>query len=236
MSNGGMAALDLAAGYLTADPNRRAALVTTGDRFCLPGFDRWRSDLGTVYADGGSALVLSSQGGFARLRSLVTIGDASLEQMSRSGAGFHPAPPADEWPVDVDIRRRAFVAATGLDSVLDRIDAGQRDVIKQVSSEAETDLAEIDWFVLPNLGRSRLKEHFLDKFPIDPERTTWAWGRRVGHLGAGDQIAGLGYLVDSGLARTGQRIMLAGVGAGFSWSCAVLEITGAPPARPAGSS
>jgi 3-oxoacyl-[acyl-carrier-protein] synthase-3 len=236
MSNGGMAALDLAAGYLTADPARRAALVTTGDRFCRPGFDRWRSDLGTVYADGGTALVLSNQGGFARLHSLVTIGDASLEQMARGDTAFHPAPPVDEWPVDVDVRRRAFVAASGLDSVLDRIDSGQREAIKRVSSEAEVDLADIDWFVLPNLGRSRLNEHFLHKFPIEPERTTWAWGRRVGHLGAGDQIAGLGYLADSGLVRTGQRIMLAGVGAGFSWSCAVLEITGTPPARPAGSS
>src|SRR5580692_2273757 len=55
MSNGGMAAMELAASYLTAAPARRHALITTGDRFCLPGFDRWRSDPGTICGDGGTA-------------------------------------------------------------------------------------------------------------------------------------------------------------------------------------
>jgi len=230
MSNGGMAALDLAAAYLTADPARRAALVTTGDRFCLPGFDRWRSDLGTVYGDGGTAAVLSTQDGYLQVHSLTTIGDASLEPMARGRAPFHPAPPVDSWPVDVDSRRKEYVSGAGLDTVLDRIDAGQRDAVKQATSEAGTDLGDIDWFVLPHLGRARLNEHFLHKFPIDPERTTWAWGRRIGHLGAGDQIAGLGHLTASGLLRPGQRCLLAGVGAGFSWSCAVVEMIDEPPA------
>ncbi|MEJ3750555.1 ketoacyl-ACP synthase III family protein [Actinomycetes bacterium KLBMP 9797] len=228
MSNGGLAALELAAAYLTADPARTHALVTTGDRFCPPGFDRWRSDVGTVYADGGTALVLSSRRGFARLDSLATVSDPSLEGMQRGGDPFGDAPMSARSPVDVEAMRKAFVATHGLDTVLDRIDAGQREAVKRALSEAGVELADIDRFVLPNLGRARLNAYFLDKLPIDPDRTTWSWGRRVGHLGAGDQIAGLAHLVADGGLHPGQRCLLAGVGAGFTWTCAVVQLLRRP--------
>lgn len=228
MSNGGMAALELAAGYLTADRGRDQALVTTGDRFCLPGYDRWRSDPGTVCGDGGTAAVLSTRDGYARLRSLTTVSDSSLEKMGRGEDPFGDAPFSVRQPIDLDAYRETMVAEIGLDGVLDRIDAGQRETFKQALADAETELNEIDRFVLPTLGRGRLKAHFLDPFDIDPERTTWFYGSRIGHLGAGDQIAGLGHLMDSGELRPGQRCLLAGVGAGFSWSAAVVEMLRSP--------
>ncbi|WP_216215930.1 ketoacyl-ACP synthase III family protein [Amycolatopsis aidingensis] len=229
MSNGGMAALELAGAYLSADPAAGKALVTTGDRFSLPGIDRWRSDPGTVLADGGTAAVLSTQDGFARIRSLVTVSDPSLEQMQRGDDPFGLVPLGARRPIDVESHRRSFVSSTGLDTVLDRIQAGQREAVKRALSESEAELADIDRFVLPNLGRGRLDEHFLNMFDIDVDATTWSWGRGIGHLGAGDQIAGLGWLGESGGLRPGQLCLLAGVGAGFSWSCGVVEITAPPP-------
>ncbi|WBB81517.1 ketoacyl-ACP synthase III family protein [Micromonospora sp. WMMD882] len=234
MSNGGLCALDLAVGYLLADPERTSALVTTGDRFCAPAFDRWRSDPGTVFGDAGTAVVVSRRPGFARLRSIVTVADAGLEQMQRGVDGFGPAPASVRATVDVETLRQDFVRASGLDGILDRIDRGQSEAIERALADAGTKLDDVDWFVLPNLGRGRLNAHFFQKFAIDPDRTTWSWGRQVGHLGAGDQIAGLGQLADSGVLQPGQRVLLAGVGAGFTWSCAVVEMLRRPPttARP----
>ncbi|WP_020673766.1 ketoacyl-ACP synthase III family protein [Amycolatopsis nigrescens] len=232
MSNGGLAALELAAGYLLADPAHNQALVTTGDRFCAPGIDRWRSDPGTVLADGGTAAVLSTRDGFARLRSLATVSDPSLERMQRGNARFGDAPYSSGEPVDVDAHRRGFVSETGLDTVLDRFEAGQRAAVKQALSDAGLELGEIDWFVLPNLGKPRLDEQFLRKFEVDLDRTTWSWGHRVGHLGAGDQIAGFGHLADSGALLPGQRCLLVSVGAGFTWSCAVVEMLRRPESVP----
>src|SRR5688500_15695257 len=40
LSNGGMAAIELAASYLRADASRRAALITTADKFCRPWINR----------------------------------------------------------------------------------------------------------------------------------------------------------------------------------------------------
>lgn len=228
MSNGGMAALELAAAYLAASPARQFALVTTGDRFCGPGYDRWHSDLGTICGDGGTAAVLSSRSGYARLLSLASVSDSSLEKMNRGNDPVGDAPFSVRKPIDLEAHRSDFVSEVGLDTVMDRIDAGQRETLKMALSEAETDFADLSWFVLPSMGRGRLKAHFLDPLNIDLDKTTWEWGRHIGHLGAGDQIAGLGHLADTGRLRPGQRCLLAGVGAGFCWSAAVVEMVKEP--------
>ena len=228
MSNGGMAALDIAAGYLRGTPGCTEVLVTTGDRFCLPGFDRWHSDAGTAYGDGGTAVVLSRRGGFARVRSLVTHADPGLERMHRGNDPFGEAPFSVRQPLDLEPPRRDFTAAEGLDAVLGRIDAGQHEAFKRCLSQAGVEQQDVDWFVLPHLGRPRINAHFLSPLGIAPERTTWSWGRRIGHLGAGDQFAGLGHLLESGAAQPGQLCLLMGVGAGFTWSCAVVEVLRRP--------
>lgn len=228
MSNGGMAALELAAGHLLAGPGRSTALVTTGDRFCPPGFDRWTTDQGTIYADGGTALVLSTEGGFARLLALATVSDPVLEGMQRGRNPFGAAPLEHGAPIDVESARRAFVSEHGLDDVLRRIDAGQAEVVDLVLDEAGLKLDDLSRFVLPNLGRARMKAHFFDRFGIAPQATTWEWGRGVGHLGAGDQCAGLHHLVVSGGLAPGERCLLVGVGAGFTWSAAVVELLHRP--------
>lgn len=228
MSNGGMAALELAASYLVADDTRSNALITTGDRFCLPGYDRWRSDPGTICGDGGTAAVVSKWGGFARLCSLVTLSDSSLEKMSRGTDPFGVAPFSVRKPIDSGGQREEFVAEMGLDFVMEHIDTGQREAVDRALTDADAKLSEIDWFVSPSLGRSRIKAHFLDPLGIDLERTTWSWGRHVGHLGAGDQIAGLHHLAATGELDGGERCLLLGVGAGFSWSAAVVDILERP--------
>ena len=77
-------------------------------------------------------------------------------------------------------------------------------------------------------GRRRLESSFIRPLGLDLDRTTWSWSRSVGHLGAGDQFAGLDHLVATGALAAGQRVLLLGVGAGFSWSAVVLEVLAEP--------
>ena len=51
-------------------------------------------------------------------------------------------------------------------------------------------------------------------------------------MGAADQIIGLGNIVGSGQAGPGDHVLLVGIGAGFSWTAAVIEF--AANARPGG--
>jgi 3-oxoacyl-[acyl-carrier-protein] synthase-3 len=228
VSNGGMANLEVAHAYLAADRTRSAALLTTGDKFCPPGFDRWRSDPGTVYADGGTALVLSRRGGFARIRSLVSISEPDLEGMHRGDDPFSPAPLRHRPTVDLEACKRAFLARNGSAYAVARVSAGHRQVVKQTLAEADLDLADITRFVLPHQGRRRLQAGYFGKFRIDPAMTTWPWSRHIGHLGAGDPFAGFDHLVSTGTVGPGDRCLLLSVGAGFTWSGAVVELLDRP--------
>ncbi len=228
MSNGGMAALELAAGYLSR-PGRPAALVTAADRFAAPTFDRWASDPGTCYADGAAALVLSRQGGFARLSSLVSVSDPELEGMHRGDDPFGPAPLSTRPVIDLGACQKAFMAARGAAWATARISAGRAAALDQALDAAGARLSEIRWFVLPHLGQRRLSAGYILGLGLDPARTTAQWSRGIGHLGPADQMAGLSHLCRAGLLQPGDWCVLLGVGAGFTWSCAVLEILSVPP-------
>jgi 3-oxoacyl-[acyl-carrier-protein] synthase-3 len=222
-SNGSLAALELAAAYVLSHPQRRHAIVTTGDRFARPGFDRWNTDPGTVFGDGGTAAVLSTQPGIVRVLSLVSYSDPTLEQAGRGDDPFGPAPFHARRPIDLEVYRNQLLGRLGLSAVVDRLEAGQHKAFGQAIADAGVRRSDIEWFVLPNLGYGKLKAQFYDPLEIPPERTAWHWGSGVGHLGAGDQIAGLAELVDSGSLRPGQRCALLGVGSGFTWSVAIVE-------------
>ncbi|WP_063630378.1 ketoacyl-ACP synthase III family protein [Amycolatopsis thermoflava] len=228
LSNGGMAGLELAAHVLRGQDSPAAALVTTGDTFGMPGFDRWRSDPGTVYGDGGTAAVLTNHGGFAVVRSVATVSDPTLERMHRGDDPFGRMPFSVRAPMDLEVLKRDYLASAGVGAAVRKVVEGQRDALTTALKDAEADLSGIDWFVLPHFGLRRLTAGYLKAWDIDLDATTWPWGRTIGHLGAGDQFAGLEQLVLSGRARPGQRLLFAGVGAGFSWSCAVAELTAVP--------
>jgi 3-oxoacyl-[acyl-carrier-protein] synthase-3 len=223
LSNGGMAAVDLAAGYLTGR-DLDLALLTTGDRFAAPGFDRFTSDPGTVYGDGGTALVLSRTTGFAVLRSFAHASDPELERMHRGDDPFGAAPFSVRPRVDLDPLKKAFLAGTNSRDVAERVRRGQESAIARSLDDAGVKIRDIDRFVLPHFGYGRLQSAFVRPLGIDIERTTWGLARTVGHLGAGDQFAGLARLRADGELHPGDAVLLVGIGAGFSWSAAVLEI------------
>jgi 3-oxoacyl-[acyl-carrier-protein] synthase-3 len=138
------------------------------------------------------------------------------------------APLAVRCPVDFEATTRVYLrTAEGQRSVA-RMANAQTETIERALEEAKAQQADIDWFVLPHLGRRRLDVNFFRRYGIDPERTLWSWSRGIGHLGAGDQFAGLTHLVESGRARAGARALLLGVGGGFTWSAAVVEFTDVP--------
>ncbi|MER5704765.1 ketoacyl-ACP synthase III family protein [Micromonospora sp. NPDC002296] len=226
-SNGGMASLELAAAHLRATGGR-AALLTTGDRFCPPGLDRWRSDPGTVLADGASAVVVTRGEGFARLVSLVTVAEPDLEQMHRGEDPWGAVPFAVRRPVDVEETTQAFLRTPLGKRTVVLMALRHTECLTAALDEAGMKIGDVDRFVLPHFGRRRMDVNFFRRFGIDPDRTTWSWSRGIGHLGAGDQFAGLNRLVEHGQVRAGDRVLMLGVGGGFAWSAALLEIERVP--------
>lgn len=229
-SNGGLAALALAAGFLGGCEDEAAVLLTTGERFCLPGFDRFRTESGTVMADGGTAAVLTRTPGFARLLSCVLTSDSSLEEMYR-GRKLHDAPTAGVRTLNLRARKADYMRRnlSELDSISTRIANGIRDCILSAAAEAKTEVDDVRRFVMPNNGRTVHWWRLLAEMGVESDRTTWEFGRTVGHLGAGDQVAGLDHLIRTGQLQAGDRVVIAGSGYGFNWGAAVLEILATPP-------
>jgi len=228
-SNGGLAALSLASGFLAGCDDHQIVMITTGERFCLPGFDRFRTESGTVMADGGTALLLGRRPGFARVLSCAMLSDSSLEGLYR-GRGLKDAPASGDKPLNMRGRKADFMRRRldDLEMVSLQIASGIGTCIRQALDEAKTHADDVRRFVMPNNGQTVRWWSMLADMGVTLDRTTWQFGRGISHLGAGDQTAGLDHLLTTGQLKAGDRVVLAGTGYGFNWGAAVLEILHVP--------
>ncbi|MEU6094319.1 ketoacyl-ACP synthase III family protein [Streptomyces sp. NPDC047079] len=224
MSNGGMAALELAAIHLSAVPTVPAALLTTADRFAEPRFPRWSADRGLVFGDGGTAMVLSRDPGRLRLVSTATYSEPSLEGLHR-GDDLHE-PPADPGaPLDLRARKQVFLKDLPVTETIARNEAGMLTAVKRCLEDSGSDITGMAAVVVPFFGADLAHKQCIDPLGIPEEVTLLDYGLGIGHLGPGDQFAGLDHLIETGRVRAGDRVLLVGVGAGFVWTCAVVEVT-----------
>lgn len=224
-SNGGMAAVDLAGAYLESG-RADTVLVTTADRFASPGFNRWESTYGVVFGDGATALVLSSKGGFARIVAMESMTDATLEQLYRGTEPMNSM--IQPGPIDLRERQRSYVAEVGLGSVLQRFSVALCAVVGRALSKSGYELRDFTKILLPSIGHVLMGLKFLKPLGISADQTMMSWGSYTGHLGAGDQIAGLARLVEKNKVVPGDRMLLIGAGGGYSVTVAVVEIDSLP--------
>ncbi|MET7479229.1 ketoacyl-ACP synthase III family protein [Streptomyces sp. NPDC005648] len=223
--NGGLAGLETVARHLASAGPTAAGVVTSADRFGEPRLHRWTSESGYVYGDGGTALLLSRRGGFARLLSSVTRADNSLEAVVR-GDGFHPHPTTE--PLDVSGRLQQFVQRGGsMREATEKLATTVRGAVAQALAEADTDMGSVARAVVPASGRGRM-DWQVAALGVPLARSSWDFARQAGHLGAGDQTAGLDHLLATGAVHAGDKVLLVGGGSGFTCTCAVLEITEEP--------
>lgn len=223
--NGALAALELGASYLTARADTTAALLTSGDAFRLPYIDRWRSDDQTIFGDAGSALVLSKRGGFARLLATASTTEPSLEPLYRGGGPWTWAPFDTGKPVDLTARKDEWLMRyeDAYDDALALVNEKLTSVLDRALSEAGTSVADAEWFVHANLILPIAEWGFHKSLGLDPDKTTYEWGRDLGHMGNSDQIAGIDHLVQTNRPRSGDKLITVGAGIGFMWTVAVLE-------------
>jgi 3-oxoacyl-[acyl-carrier-protein] synthase-3 len=227
---GGTSALQLAADHLVANPDRRAAVITTADRYSLPGIDRWHAEgARIIFGDGAGALVLARGRGFARLLAATSVADTTLEAMNRGDSPFTLVSHAA--PVDLDARGAQFMRDRGRE-VIDRIYRGHADAVYGLLDEAGMKISDVSRFAFPNIGLGLLTD-MVERLGIDVSQTAWELGRTTGHIGAADPIAGLAYLLEQGKLSVGERVMLMGIGYGWFWSGVLVECVEIPDWSPA---
>ncbi|WP_410641079.1 3-oxoacyl-[acyl-carrier-protein] synthase III C-terminal domain-containing protein [Amycolatopsis sp. lyj-346] len=223
LCNTSMAGIETAASLLAGRPDFPRVLLTVGDRFPASAIDRFEVDPEIALGDAGAAAVLGRGHGRARVLSCVSRTDPSLEGLQRGDEPFRDRPA--EEPAVVRKRTRQFFAAgtrTPASVVRAHVE-GVREVVETALAEAGTSVAEARWVVPPFVGANAFEHGYERPLGLDREGTLFASGLRLGHLGGSDHLFALDQLLRDGTPEPGDRIVLIGVGGGFTFTCAVLE-------------
>jgi 3-oxoacyl-[acyl-carrier-protein] synthase-3 len=224
MSNSLVASMDIAASVLAGRSDHGAALLTAGDRFGGTGFPHWSTDIGIVYGDAGSAVVLSRQSGIARIKSIASFTDPSLEGLQRGDEPFRPASVAAHRAIDIRRRKLQWLTRRSASEVNVRNGDAVSAVVKSALADAGLDLPDMKKICAPHYGRRLVQTQILRPLGIAEEQTMTELGLRVGHLGASDQIVALDHLLRNGEATDGDHVLLLGIGVGMTWTAVVLEL------------
>jgi 3-oxoacyl-[acyl-carrier-protein] synthase III len=225
-SNAGMGALHLAVAYLEAGFSN-AALVTTADRFAPPVLDRWNTQANLIFADGGSAVALSTSPGVARVLASTALAENTLEPAGRGSEPFGTAPGQDV-PVGIMRRLMQFASTPAAIGAWERYEATLLKVRDQVLADAGLRIEDISRAVLPFIHRGGDRAENYDVLGFTEKQSLWELGRLTGHMGGGDQVAGLNFLLETQAVGLGDVVLLLGVGVGHSFTASLVEITQIP--------
>ncbi|MEV0001613.1 ketoacyl-ACP synthase III family protein [Micromonospora sp. NPDC050980] len=225
--NVGLGAIELAAAALRG-ARGTAAVVSTADRFAPPAVDRWTMHDFNVYGDGGTAMVLSSRSGFARIRSTATVADNTLEGQTRGDAPFTTASLAASDPIDLLARSGQYARVT--DTVRTSVRIGRVLLMARNAAlkDAGVKAGQIRRVITPATGRLPGDSQLHDLLGVPESTTTWEYGRTTGHVGGGDWALGLEHLLRTGALDAGDHVLLLGGGAGYTCTAAVVEILEPP--------
>jgi 3-oxoacyl-[acyl-carrier-protein] synthase-3 len=224
---GFFASLNLAAGYLGASADRSAVLLTCADNFGTPAVDRWTASSLFVLADGGGAVVLSKQAGFAKLLAIGATSNPEMEEHHRGAETLFPPGMTVGGTLNFE-ERMAYGherAAAGLVPSMADFGSVLVDTVERTLKEAGVSMGEITKVIHDGFARKGLEIIFLDPLGVEDDRGIWEFTRTVGHAGPLDQIRGLEYVWQNKQVRPGDKVLLVSGGPGMEAACAVLEIT-----------
>jgi 3-oxoacyl-[acyl-carrier-protein] synthase III len=222
--NGMFGALELAASYLQANAEHGAALLVAADNFSSPDVDRWRcARPSLVLADGASALVVAREG-FARLASVASMTLPDFEGMHR---GDQPLLPAGRQ-LDFGDRLVEFEKSGVDQSLWMSYLAAPPKLVGRLLDEAGIGKDDVRWVMMHNASREFIENGLLNLIEMPLSRTTWDFGRRIGHLGASDHPASLEHLLTTGRLVPGDHVLAFGNAPGLGLAGAVFEIVDLP--------
>jgi 3-oxoacyl-[acyl-carrier-protein] synthase III len=230
--NGMFSALQLASGYLDGAPGRRTALLIAADNFGTPLLDRWRMGPGYIAGDGASAVLLRTGAGEVRLRSVVSSTVTEAEEIHRCGQPLFPPGPTLGRALDfaergAEFRRRSIASGAGTTALLE-VQRRTMQVVAQALAEAGVRTGDLARVAYMNYAREIVEQRCMVALGLDMDRSTWDFGRTVGHLGASDQIVALEHLLAGGQLNPGEHVLLLGVGPGVTVSAAVVRVGQSP--------
>lgn len=226
--NGMFSALELAAGYLAAVPERTSALLVAADNYGTPLIDRWRSGPTWICGDAGSAMILTKRDGFARLLSVCTTTIPEGEEYFRGAEMLFPPSSTVGRPLDYTARFQQSDKQGSTMAAMAKVPECMTALMHQALTEAGIEAADLARVASPNFSREIVEQSYLALLGLPMSRSSWDFGRTIGHCGASDQLLSLEHFVDTGELEPGQHMLFAGMAPGCGLSCAVVQILATP--------
>ncbi|MEV5985174.1 ketoacyl-ACP synthase III family protein [Streptomyces sp. NPDC052051] len=227
--NGMLTALETAVGRMTGAAGAEAVLLTTAQNFSSPSVNRW-NDFGQTYvlSDGGAA-VLVGESGFAELRS---INSGTLPKLERWHRGQEPlVPSGDAGAMGFNVNERfdwfnenEMSLADTLES-LTEFGAG---IMRRSLVDAGLNAADLARVIPINLDGRMVEFSVMAPLGLPMSRSSWDFGRTVGHAGAADPVISLEHLLCTGELSPGDHVLLTSQGPGWICSACVLTIREVP--------
>lgn len=232
--NGIFSALWLGTAVLKTGPRPRAALVVAADNYGTPLVDRWRMGRGFIAGDAASAVLLSTEPGFARLCSVRTVTVPEADGMHRGEEPLFPPGITLGRGVDFAARAVAFAAATrrqpGAAIEQMRVQQQTRQIAEEAVEDAGIGLADVTRVAFMNYSREIVEQTCMAALDLPMSRSVWDYGSTIGHCGASDQILALDHLVRAGKLRPGDHVLMLGSGPGVTLAAAVVQLLEIPAA------
>lgn len=230
--NGMFTAMELAACHLRAEPQRRNALLVSADNYGSPMVDRWRMGGGYVGGDAASALVLSKEPGFARLRSVCTATVPEAEEMHRGSSPLFPPGITDGRGLDFGRRNQEFARAArerpGGTVPLLQVQQKTLAVAETALDEAGIGVEDVTRVAFMNYSREVVEQRCMAAIGLPMSRSAWDLTADVGHCGCSDQVIAFDRLLDGGGLGPGDHLLMMGTGPGVMVAAAVVEVLHTP--------
>ena len=225
----------LAAGYLSLLPAPSAALIAGADNWGSPEFDRYgyadgATDRASVLGDAASAVIVSTETGFARVESLVNGSLPEFERTCRLPGPLFPPRFDFATAVDVAARTRSFIRRypEKLPKLMSDFIRTRRDLIMNALADAGIGMSDGRRVTHVFSGTSGYIETLLAPFGRPSETGILDYGRDLGHLSVSDHPAALTHLIVTGQIDVGDRVLMVNNGAGMSLTVAVIRIESMP--------
>lgn len=219
--NSGFIACSIAHDMLSAGI-RGDHLIVGADRYEDSNFDRWQSDLGTLYGDAAAAIRLSDEPGLFRVQHIGLESEARLERMYR-GETIHVEGPEDH---SIGRAKRDFLDRNGKDHFLQLFSAATQRLRTDLLQNTDLLNQPAEHVIYPNVGAGLSAALYEEAFGDLGLNNGWEFGRTIGHTGTADQFLGLDKLVKQNVLIPGDRALLIGAGNGLSLAGLLVEMTG----------
>ncbi|KUN81018.1 3-oxoacyl-ACP synthase [Streptomyces bungoensis] len=229
-SNGLLAGIETAVGQLTGAAGAETALVTAAENFTSPLIDRWTGfGTGFTASDGGAAVLLSGEGGFAALRAVNSGTLPELEQWHRGEESLLPFRGEQRKASGtMDLLTYFNQHVMPLDKCMEMIRDFELDLVHRSLVDAGLNASDLRWVVAANSDSRMIDQMKMQPLGLPMSRSTWDFGKQYGHMGACDMAVSLNHLLLGGLLSPGDHILMTTSASGWVSTSAVLTVLAVP--------